>query len=174
MLPPGLARLSTYPATTGSLTATNKIGILPAADRAASNPMVLPATIRSGAKPTSSSAYCLARSGSPPDHRTTSETLRPSAHPNPSSAERKFSNCRAPCASPSRADIRRPTFRIGLDCCCARAVHDHAAALPTSVMNSRRSIFDPKLRSQHIEAKPSALIGVRIEGPLANVEVGSN
>jgi hypothetical protein len=89
MLPPGLAMLSTYPAATGSVTAINTMGIFLVADRTASNPIVLLAMMRSGAKSTSSLAYWLARLGSPPDQRNTSEILRPSAHHSVSSAERK-------------------------------------------------------------------------------------
>jgi hypothetical protein len=44
--------------------------------------------------------------------------------------------------------LRKPMMGTGVRC-CARAAIGHAAAPPTSVMNSRRLTFAPETKERH-------------------------
>src|SRR5262249_33638055 len=81
-LPPGSARLSTYPAPTGSGTITNTTGMERVACSTGATPELPVATITSGARATNSAAYLRAMAGSPPDQRALMRTLPPSVQPN--------------------------------------------------------------------------------------------
>ena len=69
VLPPGRARLATYPLPTGSRTFTNTMGMTLVACRSASVAMVLGARVTSGRRPTSSAADARSRATSLPAQR---------------------------------------------------------------------------------------------------------
>jgi hypothetical protein len=80
--PPGRAKLSTYPAPTGSVSITNTTGMVRVA-RSNGPAVALPfARITSGADATSSAACLRTSSSLPPAQRVSTWTLRPSAQPN--------------------------------------------------------------------------------------------
>src|SRR5260221_14663935 len=112
-----------------------------------------------------------------PAQRYSIERLRPLTHP---SSCRPFSNATTrDCASGSLGPrpISTPICRIRFD--CARAASGHAAAPPSSVMNSRRSLDHLVGASEqhrwHVEAQRFRGIEVDYQlefGRLLNWQVG--
>src|SRR5215467_9585760 len=141
--------LATNPVPTGSATLVNTTGMVRVA---ANNPVKGPAPetrITSGASATSSCAYLRVAVALPRPERYSILTLRPSAQPNCCNACTNASTSGRPVAAPPKST---PTRRMRSPC-CARAASGHvAAALPRSVMNSRRftAQVPPVLRTERI------------------------
>src|ERR1700730_5950966 len=136
MLPPGCAIFAAKPLPTGSDTPVNTMGIvLVSRARAAITGVVTP-KIALGRRPTSPFAKVLILSASPALQRSSIRRLLPSVHPSFESAPRNTASqdcaTRSLCALPTSTPISRT--RSG---CCARAASGHAAAPPSSEMNSR-------------------------------------
>ena len=142
-LPPGLARLSTKAAPTGSTTFTNTIGTVRVA--CSNGPKVeLPrARMTSGASAVSSAACLRISVALVVAQRVSISTLRPTAQPNSCSPCRNAA--RWACSSGSPAPMAMSTLmRCIRSLCCARAANDQRVAVPpNSVMNSRRFIRAP-------------------------------
>src|SRR5262249_54820436 len=135
-LPPGRARLSTKPPPTGSPTFTNTIGTARVASSKGDKLGLPVARMTSGASAISSAAY-LRTSSVLVGQRVSMRTLWPSIQPNFPSPPRNAAMRALPSASSAAVLMSTPMHRI-LPRCCARAASGHAAALPRSVMNSRR------------------------------------
>jgi hypothetical protein len=141
VLPPGLAKVSTKPAPTGSATLANTIGTVRVACNNGAIVAVPPARMTSGASATNSAACLRVSASLPADQRYSTCTLRPSVQP----------SCCRPCANAAMRVCKSGSFaavpaastpmrriRSG---CCARAASGHTtAAPPRSVMKSRRFI----------------------------------
>src|SRR5262249_33027963 len=129
---------ATNPVPTGSLSTAKTIGMTDVA-RFAAGAATPPVTMISTLSRTNSSAISGKRSLRPSAHRYSIATLRPSIQP------RSRSRCTKTTIHWLHAlavvGPRKPKVS-GFVRCCARAVSGHAAAaLLTSVMNSRRFIF---------------------------------
>ena len=151
ILPPGRAKLSTKPAPTGSATFTSTIGTLRVA-RCNSPAVEVPlARITSGASATNSAANRRMRSASPAPRRYSIRTLRPSIQPNwCSPCSNAARRARTSVSSASVADPMSTPMRRTPSPCCARAASGHAAAPPSSVMNSRRLTRSPRRRGRAV------------------------
>ena len=68
--------------------------------------------------------------------------LRPSIHPSFRSPSRNAATEDCPSWSLSAEEVRTPIRRTRSGCCARAASGDAAAALPSSVMNSRRVLLD--------------------------------
>ena len=144
-LPPGRAMLATKPAPTGSTTCTNTIGTLRVACSKGVTTGTLLARMASGASVTNSDACARKRSASPAPQRRSMRTLRPTAQPASCSPCRNAARRACPSAS-SAARFMSTPMRLTFSRDCARAASGHAAAPPSSVMNSRRLTL-PLIRS---------------------------
>jgi hypothetical protein len=105
MFPLGRSSRGTMPLATGSATSANTIGIVRLSRWRATAATVAVVTMMSGCKPTNSCASARIRLVSPPPHRRSIRTLRPSVQPNRAStcvnAETKVFH--------TRDRFRRPT-----------------------------------------------------------------
>ena len=149
-LPPGRARLSTYPAPTGSITVTNTIGTVRVVCCNALVATLAEARMTSGASATSSAAYLRVLPASVPQ-RVSMRALRPSVQPNCCSACTNAVLRACPSGS-SAAKFMNTPMRRTRSACCARAARGQrnegaaAALAPISAMNSRRFIRTPRRR----------------------------
>ena len=96
--------------------------------------------ITSGARPTNSAASLRVRSGSAAGQRMSMRTLRPTAQPNSCKPCRNAARRAWAGASCAPVLISTPMRRIRSGCCAPTATGHAAAAPPSSVMKSRRSI----------------------------------
>src|SRR6516165_629406 len=140
-LPSGRARLATRPSLTGSSATPKTIGIVVVAALAARAPVPKPGvTITATRLRTSSAMSAGRRSYWPSSQWYSTITFWPSTKP---ASLRALRN-----TAPKRAELSddRPLTKpkTGIGGCCARAAIGHAAAPPTSVMNSRRLIVAPR------------------------------
>ena len=146
-LPPGRAKLAMKPAPMGSLTTAVTMGIAAVLSRTARTTRAPSMTMTSGFIATISSTIAGSRSSSPSANRSAIVTLWPSipAEPAQPVAERapiRLRHCRT--GEAHQGDACRPvgTAHVGRNP-GARAASGHAAAaLPSSVMNSRRLMSD--------------------------------
>jgi hypothetical protein len=138
-LPPGRLRLATSPTRTASLTAENTTGIVCVAALAA-NAAGGPPAVNSTAtrRSTSSAASALNRSYRPSAHRNAIKRFCPSI--NPASRRPRRNAATRSLDSLGERLLRNPI--TGIAGCCARAASGHAAAPPSSEMNSRRLMSD--------------------------------
>src|SRR6516162_2286131 len=149
--PPGLVMLLTRPKATGSSIIMKMSGIVVVALRAARIELSDPARITSGLSATKSEASSGRRATTPSAKRSSSETLRPSTYPRARRPSRKPSMLRFAAVGES-ADKTPISGRVAG--CCACTAKGQAAALPTSVMNSRRLIRSTR-RGTAASARPS-------------------
>jgi hypothetical protein len=141
MLPLGRARLATRPAPTGSFESAKMIGMTDVARFAAMIP-VPAVTMTSTFRWVNSAAMSVKRSFRLSAHRNSMLMLRPSIHP--SSRSRPLNGATHSAQAPG---VLVPINPIVGRCpaCYARATSGHAtAALPVSVMNSRRFMCCPQ------------------------------
>ena len=182
VLPPGRAKLSTKPAPTGSVTIANTIGTVRVA--CCIGPTVGPpaAKMTSGRERDQfrrvfANAFGIARGPAGVDPHVAANgpaQLLQSLH------ERRERAC--PSGSSAASVMSTPMRRIRSPC-CARAASGHAAAPPSSVMNSRRSlpspshVSDPKEDSTPLHRRDAALRIMQIPARIAwvsRVGVGRN
>src|SRR5262249_36160914 len=154
-LPPGRAKLSTKPPPTGSPTFTNTIGTARVASSKGGKLGLPVARMTSGASAISSAAY-LRTSSVLVGQRVSMRTLWPSIQPNFSSPPRNAAMRALPSASSAAVLISTPMRRIRSF--CARAASGHAAAPPTSRMDSRPLIVAPRGQNH----APHRLTAVRV------------
>ena len=138
-LPPGWARLSTKPEPTGSGTITNTVGTVRVACKTALAPALPLGTMTSGASAANSVAAFLVSAASPAPQRASICRLRPSIQPNCCSPWRSAAKRACASGSSGAEPESTPTRRMRSPC-CARTASGHAAAPPTSDMNSRRFV----------------------------------
>ena len=145
MFPPGRAKLAMRPSPTGSmLPASMTMGIFVVAALAACIGAGPITTMTSTFISASSAAMAGRRSRSPSANRCSNIKFRRSSKP---SSRRPCSNACLCGLIESGPALSTPT-RYSLPACCACAVSGHAtAALPTSVMNSRRLMAPPSADS---------------------------
>src|SRR5215510_9324095 len=138
-LPPGRARLSTYPAPTGSLTTVNTTGTVRVDSSSGPTPEPPPERMTSGAS-AASSAECLRISVMlGVAQRVSIRRFCPMPQPNMASPCRNAP--RRACHTGSSGNAGRSTpMRRMRSRCCARAASGHAAAAPSSDMNARRFV----------------------------------
>ena len=144
MLAPGLLKLLTKPARTGSAPPTNTIGIVVVAAIMAGMAKLLP-TITATRGRTRSAASAGSRPKSSSAKRSSMATSLPST--NPASA-RPLRNAATRCIEVA-ADVLRRIPITGIVGCCARAASGIANAPPTAAMNSRRLMSALRLRKRH-------------------------
>src|SRR5262249_20332442 len=141
-LPPACARLTTRPVLTGSPAPARTIGMTCFAARTLTLPLE---TMTSTFCRTNSATISAARPLRPSPHRSLIATVRPSIQP----------SSRSRCTKAAIRWFSTEPF-VGLEnpmvgnfgVCCALAASGHAAALPSSVMNSRRFTSDLAPSSQ--------------------------
>ena len=144
MLPPGLARLSTKPAPTGSVTVVNTMGMERELCWSAATLGVPAASTTSGVSATISFAYLRIVSGSFAAYRYSIRTLRPMVQPNSASPCAKAPTSSVVSASAAARAISTPMRRTRSPC-CACAASGHGTPEPAmTLMNSRRLIATPK------------------------------
>jgi hypothetical protein len=141
-LPPGRARLATYPLPTGSFAVPKTIGMTDVVCIAARTPPP-DVTMTSTFSRTNSAAISVTRSSRPSAQRYSIATVRPSLQPSSRSRCTKATVHRLQAegvAVPSSPMVGRSPA------CCARAASGHAAAAPPrTVMNSRRFMSDVRI-----------------------------
>ena len=149
-LPPGRSRLVTKPAPTGSITIAKTIGrVRVACSNGATVAVPVPATRTSGASATNSAACLRSSSALVVAQRVSIRTLRSSVQPNRDMPCRNAAKRACDTGSSAADAICTPIRRIR-SACCARAASGHAAAAPpSSVMNSRRSVAVGTCVSSH-------------------------
>jgi hypothetical protein len=147
VLPPGRAKLSTYPAPTGSVTFTNTIGTLRVACSSGPTVAVPGARMASGSSAISSAAFLRMSSARPVVQRYSIWRLRPTVQPDCSSPCRNAALRAWPWASFASYGMIAPMRRIRWPCCALAAI-GHAAAPPTSAIKSRRFIRSPRRRGR--------------------------
>jgi hypothetical protein len=141
IFPPGRLSDATRSVATGSLTFTKTIGIVRVSRWSATVAGVPFVKMMSGCKPTNSCACSRIRLMSPPPHRTSIRTLRPSVQPKSASAFVNADTRGFTTGSFSLPDMSTPIRRKRSPCCALAATAQAAAAPPRSVMKSRRFIL---------------------------------
>src|SRR5262245_47773828 len=158
-LVPGRDRLSTQPPPTGSIVPTNTIGTVGLACWNAPTIEPLLAKTTSGESATNSAAYLRKRSRSPAPQRYSIRTLRPTAQPSSASPCAKAVMYSSPLGSLSTMLTSTPMRRTLAEGCCACTVSGHAAAPPSSVMNSRRLMLTTQLPPYRHVTAPATNVG---------------
>jgi hypothetical protein len=143
IFPPGWLSAATIPLTTGSPTPAKTIGTVDVSCWTATVAGVEPVTMTSGCGPANSCASARIRLMSPPAHRKSIRTLRPSAQPKSASACVNAETKVFHTGSFSSPAISTPMRRMRSGC-CARATSGQAAAPTSPAMNSRRLIRLPR------------------------------
>ena len=134
-LPPGRARVATKPVPTGSPAVAKMIGMADVACFAAKAAGVPDVTMTSTLSRTNSAAISANRSKRPSAQRYSIAMVRPSFHPSSCNRCTKAATHSLP---PESVVWPRNPMVGGFPACCARAASGHAAAPPSSAMNSRR------------------------------------
>ena len=132
-LPPGRARFATRPSPTGSRPSAKTIGIT---DVASFNAGTASANVKMAStfNRANSTAISARRAERPSVHRYCIAMVRPSIQP---SCPNRWT--KSVVLDPQAEESAPKNPMVGsLSDCCARAASGHAAAAPTSVMNSRR------------------------------------
>src|SRR5262245_15102558 len=161
-LPPGLARLGTIPALTGSPTGPTTMGIVVVARLAASAGAVPHGVkMRSTLPRTRSSASAASRSALPAASRYSKVTLRPSTWPRSRNAAR---NAASP--GPSHVIRHRTPMRTGLPAGCAWTASgaETTASVRSAARSRRRRAAAPRLRLVRalvLVAEPLQLLAVQ-------------
>jgi hypothetical protein len=143
-LPPGREKLRTRPAATGLPLDANTIGIVLVARLVASEPGVPVVTMTSGLRRTNSAAKPGRRLSRPSAQRNSTTKVSPSTYPSSRSFCRKAPTT---CDSWDGDEGPRNPMREVLPV-CARARTGHVAAAPSRLMNSRRLMSAPRLRTK--------------------------
>jgi hypothetical protein len=142
IFPPGWLSDPTMPLATGSAKLPKTIGIVRVSRWTAVVAEVPFVRMMSRCRPTNSCASARIRSMSPPPHRVSVRTLRPSVQPKSASAcvnaERRGFHAESFSSPPMSTPTRRTR-----SVCCAHATTGHAAALPSPAMNFRRRVRHP-------------------------------
>src|SRR5262245_39777614 len=166
-LPPGRLRLGIRPAPMGSPTAEKTIGMVEVDALAASADGVPPAAKRRATRnPTSSAASAGNRSYRPSAQRKAIRRFSPST--NPASRRPSRNALTTLWDSLGERPLRNPMTEIAA--CCARAARGHAAAPPSSVMNSR----GPCIRAPQLsfgESRAIASRTLRMHGDCRNLDL---